>query len=220
MKTWELTWNSYEVLSTRPAIFFDTFRVVPISERMWILFIFVLFLTAIILFLIVFSQKPTLIEIYSTLFVVMMTEYLILTKVNKIKLKYIDEHLGGTVSRQVPPDNKNQRRARYLKFKSELKKSGIDKSMLDDVFDALRAKEELEKESGVYIKKYFGFVVGLVSGIALSTIRQLDTASLVSVFVILILVSLLVYFAGSLIPSRSERLKELNYFLILYKQDF
>ncbi|MBQ0720031.1 MAG: hypothetical protein KBT88_08440 [Gammaproteobacteria bacterium] len=219
MNTWEVTWKSYDYHSSRAKIFIETISMVSLGERLWILFIFLLFIISIFAFLAMFLLQATFIEMLGFITSLIASEVLLLLKLESVKKLYIDEHLGGEENSKSPPDNRHQRKTRYMKFSMKLKEKGINAEMLPDIHKALSAKQELEKESNLYVKNYLSFALGLLSGMLLVFSRQMELTHLIFSIIGFGTVSFFAYFLLSMFPSSMEKLKELNYFLILYEQE-
>ena len=134
----------------------------------------------------------------------------------KIKDKIFFAENGHPDETMAPPDNDDHRTSRYMLFRKHLKEKNITKSHVEDIFPLVDMKLDLESSRGELPKKYFSFVIGLLAGIAVSLSKNLEMYELALAVISLIVVSYFVLQILWLIPSRTERLKELKYFMKLF----
>jgi len=119
---------------------------------------------------------------------------------------------------QVPPENLNHQKTRYLKFRSQLKKADIGANSIETIIDVLKAREELEEVSGTYVKRFFGFFMALIITLTVSLIKDFEFEVVKLIFVFGGLIGFLIFAIASMIPAKIERILELKYFLVMYEK--
>jgi len=121
---------------------------------------------------------------------------------------------------QVPPEDTNHQKTRYLKFSSQLKKAKVGTNNISIVIDILKAREGLEDVKGTYVKRFVGFLMTLIIALTVSASKGIESDILMLIFVYGTLIGLFIYAIASMIPAKIERIRELKYFLVMYeKQD-
>lgn len=217
IKVWETVWQGYERHSRRRAIVRDLFHSSTRHERAWLTFLVTLFLFIFsgLMLLIIFD--PSFLRIFTAAVCMVVVEGLLIWGLKCITDRYVRDVLGGEEIFQVPPDNKHFRRLRYLKFRKYLASLGVGKGMLCDASKALAAKEELEKESDIYLKGYYGFLISAGLAVLVSAARGMDFQKLTFFVIAILEVSFFMYWILAALPGKMERIKELKYFLVLYE---
>lgn len=150
------------------------------------------------------------------LFFAVAMEVILLLALDKLKDTAFFSEYGRPSDGMAPPDNEEHRVSRYMIFRKCLRRENVTKSHVEDAFPLVDAKLDLEASRGEMPRKYLGFAVGLLAGIAVSWSKNLDAQELAIAASSLVVVSFFIVMVLWVIPSRKERLKELKYFMLLY----
>jgi len=119
---------------------------------------------------------------------------------------------------QVPPEDTNHQKTRYLKFSLQLKKSKIVAKNIVTLIDILKAREELEEVKGIYVNRFVGFLMALVIAIIVSVIKIVELDVLILICAYGLFIGFLVFAIASMVPAKIERIRELKYFLVMYEK--
>jgi len=219
MNPWQTTWNTYENDSQRLNILFEMVSNASKLEKTLIVIETAIFISSLFYHFILHFNNPASVDSLILLAVAVGSEIFLLHSLDKVKTSYMNGSLLDEDASRLPPEDVNQRRIRYLKFKTELRKNNISKKMLCEIKEALTAKEDLQRESDNYLKRYFGFAAGLIIGLLIKVGGTFSTYEIILTIISISIFSFFVYYLMNIFPSSMGRLKELNYFLVLYSHE-
>ena len=188
----------------------EMWRLAPVAQRILIVVLGIVFLAALVVYLFVSEHSGV------ALFAAIAAEIFLLLVLDKVKDETFFSEYGRPDDAMVPPDNEEHRVSRYMLFRRRLREKNITKSHIEDAFPLADAKLDLEASRGEMPKKYLGFTVGLIAGALVSWSKNLEARELAIAITVLAVVSFFVVMVLWVIPSRTERLKELKYFMHLY----
>lgn len=210
MNYWAMIWKAYDK-STKTKLFIEVFLNENTLGRLTILF------ATIIFFLGAYFQ---FFEKNSYGFIpLIIGEFYLIHKLDKSRKLLILNEYGDLNSSQIPHDDKDHKRSRYLMFKKSLQDGFISKSHVEDCFDLIDIQIDIASSSSVNVKRFGGFCFGILIGILASYWRTLSAEELIWVGASLIVMGLLIAFVLFLFPSKMENLKEMKYFMKLYTNE-
>lgn len=135
------------------------------------------------------------------------------------------QHMKDTIFRRVygsadedfsPSEDGGHQIGRFLIFKRQLREAGLTKSHVEDLFDLVDAKDDLESQRNTLVNKLWLFVSGFFTALAITIMRGLSQEVAFKVVIWLIVACAFLVPLLWLFPSRKESLKELRYFMLLY----
>ena len=211
MNEWKIIWEAYHQDSTIRRLFKNALLHGSKVDKIIIFFASIIFVIGIVAML--FDTKLAL-------FVLVPSELLLLYKLEKLRELLILNQFGDANTSQVPHDDREHKVSRYLMFKRNLRQKSIAKSHVEGCFDLVDTQVDIAQSSGTAFKRFGSFSIGIFVGLLATFWRKLEIEELLSVAVILIIVSSLICFILYLIPSRTEKLKEMKYFMHLCCREY
>lgn len=217
MDSWAAVWNTYHVVSTKRKIFKQTFLQAGVLDRLLLMVLGVLFLVSFVFyFWLVFHDRDRAVW---GLLAMAASEMAFLVRLDLIRSSWISKEFGPPGDLRKAPDDKDLRGTRYLLFKSGLEKVGVFEGQMKGCIDLVNLQIDMASTEGGPQKKFLGFTLGVLSGIATTAFRS-DKINVISLNTVAILMTAwLVSVLLSFFPSRLEKMKEMKYFLFLYQQE-
>jgi len=145
------------------------------------------------------------------------SEISLLATLEKSREKFFSSEYGASDCSISPPSNEDHHASRYLIFRKKLRENSITKSHIEDAIPLVNAKIDIEANRSEFPKKYFGFALALLAGIIASWSKNLDPETLAITIASFLILSFFIIATLWIIPSRTERLKELKYFMLIYQ---
>lgn len=143
-------------------------------------------------------------------------ELFLLAVIQHMKTATFRRAYGSASDGLVPSDDSDNQVGRFLMFKRHLVQAGLTKSHVQDLFDLLDAREGMEVQRNTLLNRFWLFISGFFSALAITLIRGMSMSSAISSLFGLIVASAVIGPVLWFLPSRRERLKELRYFMLLY----
>ncbi|WP_043993808.1 hypothetical protein [Moritella sp. PE36] len=219
MNEWETVWKSYMNDCTRTKILKDAYRSIKALHKVLLLLSlvsFIIFVTG--AFYSIFNPEQIDRDMMFLLFALFEGIFLLMAERAVKNLSMTSYSFQEQA--QVPPEDTNHQKIRYLKFRFQLKKSKIEAKNITTLIDILKAREELEEVKGTYVNRFFGFLMALIIALIVSVIKVVELDVLVLICAYGFFIGFLVFAIASMVPAKIERIRELKYFLVMYeKQD-
>jgi hypothetical protein len=143
----------------------------------------------------------------------------LLYKFDKLKQALVLNEYGDPNIAQTPHNDLNHQTSRYLMFKQELSSNHVTKSHVKDCFELVETQIDISESTGTSVRKFSSFGFGIFLGVLGTFWKKLETTELIYVGLTLLAVGIFVGFIISLFPSRIEKLKEMKYFMQLYRRE-
>jgi|GEM_PF-4194883 len=210
MNTWKVIWNAFYSKASIRHVFAEIWRLSATSQLAIIGAASIAFVFALMIFLFADGQNGL------AFFLAISSEMVLLYSFNSVKNEIFLSEFGLHETEMAPPDHENHRDNRYSFFRRELREKQITKAQVEDALTLVDAKLDLETSRGELPRKYFGFSVGLVSGTLISWSKNLEIQEISIAIIALMVVSFFAILILWMVPSRTERLRELKYFMHLY----
>lgn len=210
MNAWKTIWNVFYSASSRRHVAFEMWRLASLGQKILITLSVVVFAAALVVYVLAGGNNGV------ALFAAVAAELFLLLTLDKVKDETFFSEYGRPDDAMAPPDNEEHRVSRYMLFRKRLREGNVTKSHVQDAFALADAKLDLEASRGEMPKKYLGFAVGLIAGVLVSWSKNLEAHEVAIAITALVVVSFVVVMVLWVIPSRTERLKELKYFMELY----
>ncbi len=218
MTQWNIVWKSYMEDCKRTRIMSDIYSSVSWMHKIVLIvsaFFFVMLVVAVVstqLFDLPGNKNLWLAG-------VVFFEIIFLLAGHKAKNIYKEKFYSKHDLSQIPPENYRHQEIRYLKFRHKLIKENIVPENIKILLEILSSREEMENVSGLYAKRFSGFTIAVIIALIVSLLRSASPASLAIISFFGIILGFFIYSIASLIPSPVEKIRELNYFLNLYKNE-
>lgn len=217
MNQWEVVWKSYMDDCTRIKIFNDAFSSITMLRKSLLSVSLVCFMLSVAAAVYsIFNEEQisknlmfTLFGIFEVIFILMAESAI--KNLNRKNYSFQEQA-------QVPPEDVNHQKMRYLKFRSQLKKANVGGNDIVTIIEILKAREELEEVKGTYVKRFVGFLMTLIIALTVSASKGFESDILFLIFVYGTLIGLFIYAVASMIPAKIERIRELKYFLVMYEK--
>ncbi|MGR4069812.1 hypothetical protein [Billgrantia sp. C5P2] len=119
----------------------------------------------------------------------------------------------------APPEEVNHQDVRYLMFRRRIIEENIIEEDIVSMFDIIAARLEMESSVGVYTKGFLAFLGALFIASYSYVIDFVGEENVFGLVLSILAAGVFVFFILSLMPSKIEKIKELKYFLSLYKQE-
>jgi hypothetical protein len=123
---------------------------------------------------------------------------------------------GSVESGLGPAEEEEQRGYRFLMFKKTLQAAHLTRSHVQDLFEIVDAKEELESQHNIALNKFVIFASGFLTSAALTLIRGLEAGQAAWLMFWISFAGLSLTPLFWMLPTRKGKLKELKYFMVLY----
>lgn len=210
MNAWKIIWNVFYNGSSRLRVATEMWRLSSVWQRVLIVVSTALFGTGLVAYMYPGSRGV------EALLLAVVGELILLVVLDRVKDETFFSEYGHPDRAMVPPDNDEHRVSRYMIFRKGLRDANVTKSHVEDAFSLAEAKLDLESSRGEMPRKYLGFAIGLLAGALVSWSRNLEAQELALAISALVAASFFIVLVLWVIPSRTERLKELKYFMHLY----
>ncbi len=208
MNQWNNIRAAYFRESTQLRIFRELWRNLTNNERWFIGLVAIVFLGALIT------------SYYSKsvwwLLLAAVSEGGFFIKLESFRNKLIFHEYGSSENISPLSNDKNQF-SRYLLFKKQLNEQGITNTNISDCFDLIDWQIEIESSDPAGIRKASTFSFGILAGIFAALWKQLDIKALLLIVFSMVMVILFLNLIAILFPANVERLRELKYFMLLYR---
>ena len=209
MNKWKQIWYAYFEDATFLKLLKGVWLITSNRERLYLLMIIFGFLISLFV-----GQ-----EMVEMLAVMIVFEGLIILKFEQIKNKMILDEYGGLDGSIIPDDGMYSQGGRYLIFKTKLKEQNISAINVYECFDLVDSQIEIASTNSSFRTMILTFIFGLVLGLFATMWSYFDLDILMKLSLLIIVSSLVVVMIISLIPSKLEKLKELRYFMLMYKSE-
>ena len=133
------------------------------------------------------------------------------------KERFLRVEFGEFENRSGPPDTQDGSEPRYLMLRSELNKTSLTPSHIDDYLAVLEAQIEKESAPHRMADKVTALITGITIGLAAAIFRALSAEALLTAVVVVAGVAFFTKMVISLFPSKLQKLYELKYFMAIYK---
>lgn len=143
-------------------------------------------------------------------------ELLLLALVEHVRTARFATTYGSVESGLGPAEKEEQRGHRFLMFKKSLQDAHITRSHVQDLFEIVEAKEDLESQHNIALNRFGIFVSGFLTSAAITLIRGLEADQAAWLMFWISFAGLALAPLFWMLPTRKGRLKELKYFMVLY----
>ncbi|WP_447937446.1 hypothetical protein [Thermomonas fusca] len=214
MNSWKILWDSYYQGASKSAYAKELWRLSSGLTRALLVVSFLAVVLAVVYYV---RYESTDWKAFPFL---LLAEGALILVVDHMRGKRFSDSYGSADSTLSPAEREDHRANRYLIFRSRISGKGLGKSHVDDLFDVLDAKIELENHRNERLNRFLVFVSGFASALAIAWIRGLETQEIAFAISVAVVGTLLVGPILWLMPSRKERLKELKYFMKLFSKSY
>lgn len=210
MNSWKVLWNTYYQGASKSAYAWELWRLSSKVTR--IAFCVAALLLALGFFFYIHAEHSD----WRALPSLVIAEAFFVLVLDHARGKPFASSYGTTDQTMSPAEIEDHRGSRYLIFKNKLTSAGITKSHVNDLFEVLDAKIELETHRNERLNRFLVFVSGFFTALILSWVRGLTPQQLGSALSALAITVLVIGPILWMLPSRREKLKELKYFMRLF----
>jgi hypothetical protein len=124
---------------------------------------------------------------------------------------------NGYDDKNNPPLSEvHQQSTRYLMFEKQLKNKNVDAKSVIECNELIDMQIDISATDTNLFQKQITFLIGLLAGILATLWKGLDVKSLILISFAIIGIALIFSVAASILPSKTAKLKELKYFMLLY----
>ena len=208
MNSWKIVWDAYYQQATRRAYVRELVRLANWPTR-------IAFVIALGLF--IFGIADVVSEPQREWpWPMLVGELSLLALVEHVRTARFAATYGSVQSGLGPAEKEEQREHRFLMFKKSLQNAHLTRSHVQDLFEIVEAKEELESQHNIVLNKFGIFVSGFLTSAAFTLIRGLETGQTAWLMFWISFAGLALTPLFWMLPTRKGKLKELKYFMILY----
>ncbi len=203
MNQWNVVLKEYFSSSTKIQIFREMWR-----QSNWMTIIGVaLVLLAVILagFIAYFSEKH-----WVSIIILICTEVVFIKILDDTRYKVFTTYYS---------DKDESTDVRYNFFRDGLVKYNVKKTDVSDCFELVDMKLEISEKSNTNLRKTVSYLLAVFAGFLAATAKNLPAADVIWVIFVFGVISFFVICIASVIPTRSEKLLELKYFMKLFLAD-
>lgn len=208
MNYWKTVWDAYYLQATRRAYLRELARLASWPTRITFVLAAGLFIYGVADVI----DQPT----RDWPWPMIAGELLLLILVEHVRTARFATAYGSVESSLGPAEKEDQRGHRFLMFKKTLQAAHLTRSHVQDLFEIVQAKEELESQHNTALNKFVIFVTGFLTSAAITLIRGLQAEQAAWLMFWIALAGLALVPLFWMLPTRKGRLKELKYFMVLY----
>lgn len=212
VNSWKIVWDSYYQGASKSAYASELWRLSSWPTRLMLL-LSGAFSIYTFHFYIGHGQDD-----WRSLPLLLVAELALIAVLDYMRGKRFSASYGLQESSLGPAESDDHRANRYLIFKQKLAESGITRSHINDLFDVLEAKAELESHRNERLNKFLVYMSGFGTALAIAWIKGLSVQQSATAIAAVICIILIVGPILWMLPSRRERLKELKYFMRLFSK--
>jgi len=215
--SWVAAWNAYHRISTRRRILKETFLQASQADRALLVVMAILFAASAIVYFCCavwgFDHALWALAAMGT------SEIALLIRLDRFRESWVSTEFGASGAIMKSPDIANHRDTRYLLFKAGLAKAGVFERQLKDCIELVDLQIDMASTEGGPQKKFTGFMLGVLSGVLSTALHSDKLNAILFNIVVILMLAWLMSEVLSWFPSRLEKMKEMKYFLILYRRE-
>lgn len=137
-------------------------------------------------------------------------EVIFLLIINGIKERLIRSHYL---------EQEDNTASRYELFRESLQNHNISKRHVKDCFDLIEIKSLIAQKNNTNLKRAVSYILGLFAGFITAMAKNINPHDFIPVLFIFGVIGYFFIGLSSIIPTREEKLLELNYFMKLFCAD-
>lgn len=210
MNAWKITWETFFKHSSRRSYAKELWRLSSIKLRVG-------FIVAALAFIAAISWVAHRhLSDWQSMAAILLAELFLFLIIEEMKGRVFRSEYGDADTVLGPPEKEWYRESRFLMFKKRLTDASVTRNHVENLFDLIDAKIDLENHRNETAKKFLIFASGVVTASAVAWAKGLEPKSAIQAAAWFALFCAFIAPFLWVLPSRKERLKELKYFMLLY----